>query len=60
MNFDKVFIDGNLKGLRYSDSLRFVSHNAAKHFAMGDGLIITPCVGSGAYRQENSIISILN
>ncbi len=56
VNFDKVFIDGMLKGKRYHDHLRFTCHKDAKHFAMRDGLIISPCCGTGDYRQEESTI----
>lgn len=59
VNFEKVFVSGILKGRRYHDYLRFCSHADAKHFAMRDGLIITPCCGTGDYRQEYSIITKL-
>lgn len=59
VNFDKVFIDGALKGRRYHDYLRFTCFNDAKLFAGRDGLIISPCCGTGDYRQEDSIISRL-
>ena len=60
VNFEKVFINGTLKGKRYHAYLRFTCHNDAKHFAMRDGLIISPCCGTGDYRQEFSIISKLD
>jgi hypothetical protein len=59
VNFEKLFIEGTLKGLRYHDYLRFCTRNAAAHFAARDGLIVTPCCGTGAYRQECSIVSRL-
>jgi len=59
VNFSKVFIDGVLKGKRYHDYLRFTCHADAKHFAMRDGLIISPCCGTGDYRQEESTITAL-
>lgn len=32
VNFEKVFINGTLKGKRHHDFLRFTCHNDAKHF----------------------------
>ena len=55
VNFDKVFIDGQLKGHRYHDHLRFVSKSDAIFFAKRDGLIIS-AYGGDNYRQEESQI----
>ena len=59
VDFDKVFIDGNLKGITYRDHVRFVSWQDACLFASRDGLIITPCCGTSAYRQEGSILEAI-
>ncbi len=60
VNFDKVFVDGLLKGHRYHAYLRFCTHADAVFFAKRDGLIIQPCAGSSSYRQEDSQIVDLN
>lgn len=59
VNFEKVFVEGILKGKRYHDHIRFTCFSDAKFYAQGDGLIFTPCCGTGAYRQEDSTIITL-
>lgn len=56
VNFEKVFVDGLLKGRRYHAHLRFVTREEAKAFAKRDGTVVAPCAGSSSYRQEDSII----
>ena len=55
VNFDKVFIDGPLKGHRYHDHQRFILKSEAIFFAKRDGLIIS-AYGGDNYRQEESQI----
>lgn len=54
VDFDKVFVEGNLKGMRIQESVRFATQSAAVFYAKQEGYTITPCAGSGAYRIENA------
>lgn len=54
--FDKVFVDGALKGMRIRERVPYATRSAAIFHAKQEGYIITPCAGGSAYRIENAAV----
>ena len=54
VNFEKLYVDGDLAGKRYHRHQKFETRAGAIFFAKRDGLLIADA--QGTYRQESSQI----
>lgn len=60
VNFEKVFVSGNLTGRRYANAyIRFCTLEDAQAFAAKEGQVMPACAGNDSYRVEYPVITEL-